>query len=307
MIDERALTRRGLLQFGLLAFAARVATADFVNQESHSATAAFRISLAQWSLHRTIREGTLDSLDFPRAARSFGISGVEYVNSFYRNRPIDGAWVKELKTRCNTEGVESLLIMCDGEGDLGHRDAAECAKSVVRHGRWLDAAAELGCHSIRVNARSEGSPEEQTERLVDGLGGLCDRAKPLGLNVIVENHGGQSSDGTWLAATLRAVGRTNIGALPDFGNFKKTDRDWCDRYLGVAALAPLAKAVSAKSYDFDRTGNETTIDYGRMLDILRAEPYRGWIGIEYEGERLSEAQGIVATRDLLMRLGCKLG
>ncbi len=266
-----------------------------------------RISLAQWSLNRAIREGTLDPLDFPRVARANGIAGVEYVNSFYRDKTLDGAWINDLRGRCDAEGVRSLLIMCDGEGDLGSPSAAERATSVARHARWLAVAAQLGCHSIRVNARSEGSPEEQTARLIDGLGALCDRAKPLGLNVIVENHGGQSSDGRWLAETLRAVGRPNMGALPDFGNFRKSERDWCDRYAGVAALAPLAKAVSAKSYDFDASGKETTIDYPRMLEIVRGADYRGWIGIEYEGERLSEAQGIVATRDLLVGLGCTLG
>ncbi|MFO0828605.1 MAG: sugar phosphate isomerase/epimerase family protein [Phycisphaerales bacterium] len=295
--------RRSFLRLGAVTLALPAASAL-----ARIEPAPNRISLAEWSFHRAIEEGTLDPLDFPRAARRHGIAGVEYVNSFYRHL-LEGsskdAWVADLRSRCDGEGVQSLLIMCDGEGDLGHPDSAERAASVARHARWLAIASALGCHSIRVNARSSGTPSEQTKLLVDGLGALCDRAKPLGLNVLVENHGGQSSDGEWLASTLRAVGRPNMGALPDFGNFRKTDREWCDRYAGVTALAPLAKAMSAKSYDFDAAGNETTIDFARMLAIARAADYRGWLGIEYEGVRLSEDQGVDATKALLQRLGCQ--
>ncbi len=264
----------------------------------------YPITLAQWSLHRALFDGKLDPLDFPRAAKRLGISGVEYVNQFYAAMPAEGAWIAELRKRCDGEGVRSHLIMCDGEGDLGDPDSNARSRAVANHQRWLDTAKALGCHSIRVNAVSSGSPEQQRGYLVDGLGALCDRATPLGLNVIVENHGGQSSDGVWLAEVLRAVHRPNMGALPDFGNFRKSATEWADRYAGVAALAPLAKAMSAKSYDFDLQGNETTIDFPRMLSIVRAAGYRGAIGIEYEGRRLSEEEGILATKRLIERLGC---
>lgn len=265
----------------------------------------FPITLAQWSLNRALFNGDLDPLDFPRAARRYGIAGVEYVNQFYQSMPRGGSWVGELRRRAEGEGVRSHLIMCDGEGDLGDPSPAARTAAVDRHRRWLDAAKELGCHSIRVNARSSGSPTEQHAYLVEGLGALCDLASPLGLNLLVENHGAQSSDGEWLADVLRGVQRPNMGSLPDFGNFRKTATEWADRYRGVQALAPLARAMSAKSYDFDRAGNETTIDYPRMLSIARAAGYRGALGIEYEGKRLSEEQGILATKRLLERLGCR--
>ncbi|MBL9147619.1 MAG: sugar phosphate isomerase/epimerase [Phycisphaerae bacterium] len=295
------VSRRSFLVHGAAA-AAACATLPALSL-ARPATAPWRISLAQWSLHRALFEGTLDPLDFPKAARGYGIGGAEYVNAFYRDLAGD-AWIAELRRRAEGEGVQSLLIMCDGEGMLGAPDAAERAEAVRRHERWLHVAAALGCHSIRVNAQSAGSPSEQERLLADGLAALADRAKPLNLNVIVENHGGQSSDGVWLANTLRAAQRPNVGALPDFGNFRRSERDWCDRYAGVAALMPLARAVSAKSYDFAPDGMETTIDYPRMLGIVKDAGYQGWIGIEYEGRRLGEADGIRATRRLLESLGC---
>ncbi|MBL9119324.1 MAG: sugar phosphate isomerase/epimerase [Phycisphaerae bacterium] len=260
------------------------------------------ITLAQWSLHRAIFNGDLDPLDFPSAARSLGVSGVEYVNQFYQSMPANGKWVTELSKRCSAEGIRSHLIMCDGEGDLGDPNSEERRRSVDRHKRWLDAAKALGCHSIRVNARSSGTPDEQRKLLVDGLRALCELAAPLGLSVLVENHGAQSSDGVWLARVLTEVAHPGMGSLPDFGNFRRSEREWSDRYAGVRALAPLARAMSAKSYDFDTDGNETTIDYALMIAIARDANYKGAIGIEYEGRRLSEEQGILATKRLLERL-----
>lgn len=261
-----------------------------------------RISLAQWSLHRAIGTGALDPMDFPLVAkRDYGIAGVEYVNSFYRSRIGDVAALgKELSTRCGDAGVTSVLIMCDGEGDLGNPESAERAKAVQNHVRWLDLAAILGCHSIRVNAKSAGSAEEQAKLAADGLRSLAELAEPKKLNVIVENHGGLSSHGDWLAGVIRSVGLPNCGTLPDFGNFYEYHR-----YQGVRDLMPWAKGVSAKSYDFaPDSGAETTIDFAAMLKIVRDAQYAGWIGIEYEGGRLSEPDGIRATRDLLVKLGC---
>ncbi len=266
-----------------------------------------RISVAQWSFHRMIKAGDLAPLDFPAFAhKTCGVMGVEYVNSFYRNLPLDGSWVKELKKRTDDIGVKSVLIMCDGEGDIGDPDDVARRKAVEAHQRWLDAAVILGCHSIRVNARSSGTPVEQLDRCADGLRQLCARAAPLKLDVIVENHGGLSCDGEWVASLIRATGAANSGTLPDFGNFKCADGTMADRYAGVKAMMPLARSVSAKSYEFDALGQETTIDFARMLGIVRDAGYRGWVGAEYEGEKASEVVGTIATRDLLMKQGCIL-
>ncbi|MFQ6046352.1 MAG: sugar phosphate isomerase/epimerase family protein [Gemmatimonadales bacterium] len=262
----------------------------------------FRISLAEWSLHRTIRAAHLDNLDFPVVARSeYGLDGVEYVNSFFKDRAQDTAYLRQLKRRADDHGVRSLLIMCDGEGALGDPDPGARTIAVENHYRWVEAARYLGCHSIRVNAQSQGSPEEQHELAVDGLTRLTEFAARYEINVLVENHGGLSSNGRWLAGVISAVGHPRCGTLPDFGNFRVSDEEWYDRYRGVRELMPFAKAVSAKSHDFDEEGNERNTDYVRMLRIVLDAGYRGYVGIEYEGTRLSEPEGIRATKALLER------
>lgn len=266
------------------------------------------ISLAQWSLHRSFAAGTIDALDFPLIARrDYGIDAVEYVNSFFVAKVADEAWLSALRRRADDQNVRSLLIMCDGLGALGDPDPAKRRAAVQRHGAWLDAAKRLGCHSIRVNAQSEGSWDEQRDRAADGLHQLCVLAAERGgdergLNVIVENHGGLSSNGRWLAETIKAADHPRCGTLPDFGNFDLGGGGKYDRYVGVAELMPFAKGVSAKSHDFNEAGDETATDYRKMLAIVLDAGYRDHIGIEYEGSRLSEPDGIRATKRLLVRV-----
>lgn len=277
--------------------------------ELRAASPRFRISLAQWSLHRTLRAGQLEHLDFPRYARArFGLDAVELVNTFFKDRAADHAYLSEYRRRADGEGVRTLLIMCDGEGRLGDPDEAQRAIAVRNHRRWVEAAAFLGCHAIRVNAASSGTFEEQQRLAADGLRHLTEYGATHGVSVIVENHGGLSSNGTWLAGVMRRVDHPGCGTLPDFGNFCVRYGDagapcaeWYDRYRGVAELMPWAKAVSAKSHDFDAAGNETGTDYARMMGIVLDSGYQGWIGIEYEGGRLPEDEGILRTRDLLRR------
>jgi sugar phosphate isomerase/epimerase len=263
-------------------------------------TPLFRISLAQWSLHRALRAGALDPLDFARTARAdYGIEAIEYVSTFYKDKVRDAAYVAEMKRRAADQGVTSLLVMVDGEGLIGDPDATARRTAVENHYKWVAAAKTLGCHSIRVNAGSSGSREEQAKLAADGLRRLTEYAAPSGINVIVENHGGLSSDGTWLAGVIASVRHERCGTLPDFGNFQTAPGEWYDRYKGVRELMPYAKAVSAKSHDFDAQGNETHTDFRRMLDIVLDAGYRGWIGVEYEGETLPEPEGIRKTKALL--------
>ena len=258
----------------------------------------FRISLAEWSLHTMLFSGKLDNLDFPRTAKQqFGIEAVEYVNQFFKDKAGDSDYIAELAKRAADEGVTNVLIMCDGLGDLGDPDDKARTKSVENHFPWVEAAKRLGCHSIRVNASSKGSFEEQQKLAADGLRRLSEFAAQLGMNVLVENHGGLSSNGEWLAGVMKLVDRPTCGTLPDFGNFFDYDR-----YRGVEELMPYAKGVSAKSHEFDDAGNEVRTDYERMLRIVTAAGYRGWIGIEYEGTALPEADGIRATKKLLERV-----
>ena len=262
----------------------------------------FEISLAQWSLHRALNKGEIDHLDFPyKAKNDFGIFAVEYVSPFFKDTSSEH--LAELRNRTNSEGVENVLIMVDAEGNLGDLDEETRKKSVENHYKWVEAAKFLGCHSIRVNARGRGTEEEVAAAAVDGLSRLSEYASKEDIGVIVENHGGYSSNGKWLASVISQVNLPNCGTLPDFGNFRISNEESYDPYLGVKELMPFAKGVSAKSYEFDELGNETKIDYYKMLRIVKDSGYRGYIGIEYEGQVLSESEGIKATKLLLESAG----
>ena len=269
----------------------------------------FDISLAQWSLHRMLFADELDPLDFARLARDeFGIEAIEYVNTFYKDKATDFVYLEELKQRADDQGVASLVIMVDHEGDLGDPDENRRVEAVENHFRWVDAAQFLGCHSIRVNARSAGIPAVQQQLVADGLRRLTEFADERDLSVLVENHGGLSSNAQWLAGVMQLVDHPNCGTLPDFGNFcldweKRDDPAmWYDRYEGVKAMMPWAKAVSAKSNEFDADGNDTQTDYEKMMRIVLDAGYRGYVGIEYEGEDPDEAAGIRTTKALLERV-----
>lgn len=277
----------------------------------------FNISLAEWSLHRSLYSGDMDHLDFAKIAKDeFGIDAVEYVNSFFFEKAKDKVYLKEMRSRADDLGVSSLLIMCDNEGSLGDPDTAKRNKAVENHYKWHEAAKYLGCHSIRVNAylteslhgletgdySKTGSYKDQIGLAADGLRKLTEFGEGIGMNTIVENHGGLSSDGGWLAAVMKEVDHPMCGTLPDFGNFRIEGDKWYDRYKGVEELMPFAKAVSAKSHDFDSNGNETNTDFFKMMDIVSNAGYDGYVGIEYEGSVMDEISGIRATKTLLERV-----
>lgn len=260
-------------------------------------TAEFKISLAEWSLHRSIFGKKIDHLDFAKTAKeSFGIDAVEYVNQFFKDKGKDKTYLAEMKKRADDLGVRSVLIMIDGEGALGDPDPAKRTKAIENHYQWVEAAKFLGCHSIRVNAESSKDFDESIKLAADGLRRLSEFAKPHDINVIVENHGGLSSNGKWLSQTIAATEMSNCGTLPDFGNFYDYDR-----YQGVTDLMPFAKAVSAKTYDFKENGDEINIDFMRMMKIVLDAGYHSYVGIEYEGDKLDEFTGIRSTIALLER------
>ena len=259
----------------------------------------------------------IDHMDFYDITKNkFGLSAVEYVNSFFFDKAGDKIYLNEMKMRADDLGIESLLIMCDNEGSLGHPDPIARTKAVENHYKWADAAKLLGCHSIRVNAylteslhgtllgdySTTGSYENQINLAADGLRRLTEYGDTLGINTIVENHGGLSSNGQWLAKVMEKVDHPRVGTLPDFGNFRIQGEEWYDRYKGVEELMPYAKAVSAKSHDFDSQGNEINTDYYKMMNIVLDAGYSGYVGIEYEGSKLDEMAGIQATKDLLEKV-----
>ncbi len=297
------------------------------------ASDAFRISLAQWSLHRTffgaaiedwqsfgrtlmespdaVLQGDVDPADFPAIAAGYGIHTIELVNTFYFSKANEESYWSEFKRKCDEAGVTVGLIMCDALGNLGDADPGQRKAAVEKHHPWVDVAAFLGAHSIRVNAAGQGTPEEVADNAVEGLSMLGEYGASRGINVIVENHGGYSSDGSWLSGVIERVGMDNVGTLPDFGNFCiEAGSEGClreyDRYKGIAELMPYAKGVSAKSRDFDEDGNEVHSDFLRIMKIVKDSGYTGDVGIEYEGSQLSEDEGIKATKALLERVFSQL-
>lgn len=292
----------------------------------------FDISLAQWSLHRSffgeetmnmgwnnfgrmlnseeypkLLAGELNPLHFPTIAKEkYDINAVEYVNTFYFDKAEDQAYLRELKSRADSAGVQNLIIMCDALGNLGDTDDENRKQAVENHYKWVDAASFLGCHSIRVNAAGEGSAEEVAEAATDGLSRLAEYASESDINVIVENHGGYSSDAEWLVNVIENTGRENCGTLPDFGNFTISEGNTYDKYKGIRELMPYAKGVSAKSHEFNEEGYEKNIDFAKMLKIVKDAGFTGYIGIEYEGDGLSEHEGIIATKELLIKVGKEL-
>lgn len=275
-------------------------------------------SLAEWSLHRTIRAGKLDHLDFPAKAKEFGISAVEYVNGLFGGSKMtfkeaanNSAYLKELQKRSADAGTVNHLLMIDEEGPLALPRDKERLAAVENHRKWFEAAQLLGCKTVRVNLHGEGKPDDKKVASVDSLGRLGEMGKSMNLNVVVENHGSESSKGFWVADVMRQVNLPNVGTLPDFGNFCishpwGTTQEKCknayDRYKGMEELLPFAKgAVSAKSYDFDANGEQPLIDYQRMLNIVKNSGFAGYIGIEYEGFTQPEEDGIRNTKALLER------
>ena len=321
--SSQAALGLGLLGTNLLSSCnnAEETTQQQSQQAQQQADLFFKLSLAQWSFHRALgfneeKKVTLEHLDFAKKARELGFEGVEYVAHFFKDKVEDMDYLKKMKQRAADNEVESLLIMIDGEGDMATKDDAKRKEAIENHYKWVEAAHFLGCHSIRVNVFGEGTPEEMAYGAKDALSRLSEFAAKENVNILVENHGGMSSDADWMMNVMNEVNLKNCGMLPDFGNFclkREGGERWgapCveeyDMYKGVKMFMPKAIAVSAKSYNFGEDGEETKIDYKRMLQIVKDGGYTGYIGVEYEGDVMPEEEGVIATRDLLIKHGKEL-
>jgi len=291
--------------------------ADSTGTSKNASKLFFEISLAQWSLNKQLFGKELDNLDFPAVAKNiYGISTVEYVNQFFMDKAKDEKYLAELLKRCNDNGVKNHLIMCDGEGGLGEPDDKKRMQAVENHYKWVDAAKYLGCITIRVNAFGEGSAEDVQKAAIDGLGKLGEYGEKAGINIIVENHGGNTSNGQWMVGLMKGVNKPNVGTLPDFGNFcirREGNNPWegkCveeyDRYKGTGEMMPFAKGVSAKTHDFDEQGNCVETDYYKMMKIVKDAGFTGYVGIEYEGSTTPAEEGIKKTKALLEKTGASL-
>ena len=272
---------------------------------------ALQISLAQWSLHRSFQDGSLDPVDFASIAMErYKIDAIEFVNGLYPEKGSDESFWNKMKARSDDAGVKNLVMMVDDEGELGAASEKKRLQAVENHYKWVHAAKLLGCHSMRVNAFGDADREIFRMAIMDGMSRLADYAAESGINIVIENHGLFSSDAALIAEIIKEVNRPNFGSLPDFGN-------WClsakwgttqgdcdkvyDRYQGVSELLPFAKTVSAKSYNFNEEGEDTKIDYYKMMKIVKESDYKGYIGIEYEGTKKSEHEGILITKELMKK------
>lgn len=294
----------------------------------------FKLSLSQWALHRAIFgsskddynewqrllhsdpdklwQGELHPLDFPAKAKELGFDAVEYVNSLIFGHAEDKKFLNELKNRTDSEGVQNILIMVDEEGYIGHPDAKEREKAIVNHYKWMEASKHIGCHSMRINAFSKGKAEDQKKLTAEGLRKLAEKAEEYDLNILIENHGGMSSNADWLVETIKLADHRLLGTVVDFDNFTFSedfiwgDGDVYNRYEGVEKLMPYAKSVSAKTHAFDIRGYETSIDYERMMRIVRDSGFEDHVCVEYEGSRMTEVEGILATKALIERVSKNL-
>ncbi len=321
-------TKTSLLVLGLAFFAISCQKAPKNKKENKKENMVkkpyFKLSLAEWSVHRAIMDKKLDPVDFAQKANSMGFKAIEYVSQLYTNYLKKGNDPKlalqnlldTLKIKSEKYGVKNLGIMVDGEGDLSSPDEVKRLKAVENHKKWIDAAAFLGCYYVRVNLFGSDDPKVWVDTSVKSIKQLATYAKTKGIDIIVENHGYLSANIPYLVQVMKKVNMPNSGLLPDFGGFclkRKDNKRWdapCieeyDRYKGVKEMMPYAKVVSAKCYDFNKKGDETLIDYYKMLQIVKDSGYRGYLGIEYEGDRLSEDEGIIAARKLILKVESQL-
>jgi len=317
-MERRTFIRNGFtLGLGAASFGTALAH-NVLTDFSANSTPFFKLSLAQWSLHNAIWKRQLDPYDFTAKAKELGFEGVEFVNQLYpdvmKAKDKTAAlkqFITKLNTAAKTEGVENVLIMIDGEGDLAVPSISERNQAIENHKAWVETAAAMGCHSIRINLFGERDEIAWKAQAAESMRKLGEFAAPYKVNIIVENHGYLSSNAALVMEMLAEVNLPNCGTLPDFGNFcleREAGKRWdaaCireyDRYQGVKELLPKAFAVSAKSHDFDQAGNETHTDFKRMLQLVKDAGYTGFIGVEYEGQQLDEISGILATKELLLK------
>ena len=317
-MERRRFIRNGLsLGLGAASFGTAFAH-TILSDQSVNRTPFFKLSLAQWSLHNAIWKRQLTPYDFTAKAKELGFEGVEFVNQLYpdvmKAKDKTAAlkqFISKLNAAAETHEIKNVLIMIDGEGDLAVPSLSERNQAIENHKVWVETAAAMGCHSIRINLFGERNEMAWKAQSAESMRKLGEFAAAYNINIVVENHGYLSSNAALVMEMLAEVNLPNCGTLPDFGNFcleREAGKRWgaaCireyDRYQGVKELLPKAFAVSAKSHDFDQAGNETHTDFKRMLQLVKDAGYTGFIGVEYEGQQLDEISGILATKNLLLK------
>tara|TARA_R110002096_G_scaffold29509_5_gene88955 strand:- start:18445 stop:19350 length:906 start_codon:yes stop_codon:yes gene_type:complete len=292
----KTFTRRDFLR-ATTAVAPALALNPSLFAENADSAGRFQLGIQEYTFNRWLSSGKLDHLDYPALAKEkLGITHIEYWNRPFNGKHTDTAYVGELAKRSTGEGMKNVLILVDAKNQLDSADAAQRTRAVDEHKGWVDCAAQLGCDAIRVNCRSGGTFEDNLDQMADGMGRLCDYAKPSGVKIVIEPHGGNSQNPDWLLAAMERLNHPNAGLLPDFNNFGSFDR-----YEGVTKSLPHAVAVCAKAFGFGEDGNETKTDYFRMLKIVHDSDYSGVITIEFEGHDLDPVEGTLKTKALIRK------
>jgi len=292
LLSRRELVKQFAIGAGVLALP------QFLQAKGTLESNGLTLAVQQYSFNRQLRDGTFDILDFPKTVvDGTGITALEYFNGHILDKVRDTRFFRELKKRSNDVGATCTMMLCRSDIALDSPDSSTRYNAVEGYIPWMEAVRLLGGNAIRVDCRSDGDFEEQKKYAIDGLRQLCDVAAPFGMNILVENHGGFSSNGKWLADVMSKVEKRNCGTLPDFQNFHGYDP-----YVGVEELMPYAKIVCAKSKEFDSDGNETNVDYRRMMKIVLDSGFKGSIGIEFEGHGMDPVKGILATKRLIERM-----
>ena len=291
------------------------------------------IGLQMYSFAPLIMQGKFDLLGFPDLVKNtYGINGAEYWSIPFMGRENDRDFLNDLKRRSDDNGVDNLIILVDDIDIKTMQSGPSLASSnkndrdtaIDYHKKWVDVAKNIGCHSIRINLRSEEENDQKIlENSSESISKLIEFSKQDIISIVIENHGGITGDADWLVSLMKNVDSKHLGTLPDFGtynfcikrgnlNFQSLSEnceDQYDKYLGVKKLMPYAKGVSAKSHEFDKDGEELSTNYSRMIKIISESNYKGYITIEYEGAMkgmfggegtyLSPHEGILATKKLI--------
>ena len=291
------------------------------------------IGLQMYSFAPLIMQGKFDLLGFPDLVKNtYGINGAEYWSIPFMGRENDKDFLNDLKRRSDDIGVDNLIILVDDIDIKTMQSGPSLASSnkndrdtaIDYHKKWVDVAKNIGCHSIRINLRSEEENDQKIlENSSESISKLIEFSKQDNISIVIENHGGITGDADWLVSLMKNVDSKHLGTLPDFGtynfcikrgnlNFQSLSEnceDQYDKYLGVKKLMPYAKGVSAKSHEFDKDGEELSTNYSRMIKIISESNYKGYITIEYEGAMkgmfggegtyLNPHEGILATKKLI--------
>lgn len=268
--------RRSFLQTGVLASAALLSAPHAMSWPRPTEN---KISLATWSIVRSHRAGVWKLPDVARICREdFGIDGIEYVTGFFDS--VNYGYLQSLNRQAEEHGVENVLIMVDGEGPMVAEEKSERMQAAINHRKWVDIAGYLGCHAIRCNAFGGGPTYDEDpdsiQRAAESFSALVEYAREFEINIIIENHGGLSSDPRWLPDLCQAMDSNHFGLLPDYGNY---NLDEVNVYEAIDQAMPYAKGVSVKA-GWQPDGSHPQYDVERLLGISLESGYSGYWGIE---------------------------